>query len=116
VNLRKFVALTVAQIVQGVNDAQAEVKDLGAEVNPNLSGSVPKEFVFAAGQWATVVFFDIGVTVTEGAGAKGGIGVFTGAFNLGSAGQAQTENTAVNRVRFALPLTLPRKRKSSQGR
>jgi hypothetical protein len=107
VNLREFVALTVTQIVQGVSDAQAEVKDLGAEVNPHLTGSVPKDFAFAAGQCATIVYFDVGVTVTEGTGTKGGIGVFTGAFNLGSAGQSQTENTAVNRVRFALPLTLP---------
>jgi hypothetical protein len=100
--------LPLVQIVEGVSDAQEQVNASGAEVNPHLTGNVPDGFAFASGRWATIVHFDVGVTATEGTGTKGGIGVVVGAFAIGSSGQSKKENSAVNRVSFAVPVRLPK--------
>ena len=111
-----FLAQTVLvqdQALRAANDRlqelEGKVKDLGGTVNPlNLPGSPPPGFVFMGmGRWATMVQFEIGITATEGTGTKGGIGVVVGAFALGSSGQSQRENSAVNRVTFAVPVILP---------
>jgi len=54
------------------------------------------------------VQFDVALTVKEGTGTKGGIGVFAGVISLGSAGQSSAENASVSRVKFLVPLALPR--------
>lgn len=54
-----------------------------------------------------MVEFDVALTVTEGTGTKGGIGVFVGAINLGSAGESKNENVSISHVRFRVPLQLP---------
>jgi hypothetical protein len=109
--LKEFVTQTLGQIVSGVKDAQADALALGGEVNPHLNTThteLGKQgFLWAGGRYAQVVHFDVALTVTEGTGTKGGIGVFTGAINLGSAGQSKSENTSVSHVKFSVPLVLP---------
>ncbi len=56
---------------------------------------------------AQMINFDVALTVTEGTGTKGGIGVVTGIFTLGSAGQSEAESSTVSRVKFAIPVVLP---------
>ncbi len=110
-DLKEFVAQTLGQIVGGVKDAQAETLALGGEVNPHLNtthAELGKQgFLWAGGRYAQVVQFDVALTVTEGTGTKGGIGVFAGAVTLGSSGQSKAENTSVSRVKFSVPLVLP---------
>lgn len=64
-----------------------------------------------AGVYAQLVHFHVALTVKEGTGTKGGIGVASGIVNLGSTGQSSNENTVVNHVKFAVPLALPHKGK-----
>lgn len=111
-DLREFVAETLIQIVQGVSDAQVEQERLGANINPRILGS-PEHFaklgfLETGDSPAQVVQFDVALTVKDATGTKGGIGVVSGIFNLGSSGQSQTENLAVSRVKFSVPLTLRR--------
>jgi hypothetical protein len=109
--LREFVAEAIKQISAGVKDAQATYDEHGAFVNPHLSTSadlaVKHGILIASGHAAQLVQFDIALTVTEGTGTKGGIGVFVGAFSLGSSGQSSAENSSVSRVKFFVPLVLP---------
>ncbi|MBJ7575469.1 hypothetical protein [Luteimonas sp. MC1828] len=111
-DLKDFVSQTLVQIATGVKDAQAQVKDLGGTVNPSLNSGHELAgklgFLYTRdSSMAPVVQFDVALTVAEGSGTKGGIGVFAGAVNLGSSGQSQSEQSSVSRVKFAVPLTLP---------
>ena len=113
-DLKEFVAETLVQIVAGVKQAQAEVQTFGGEVNPHLtspgSEAGKQGFLFAEGRFAPVVRFDVALTVTEGTGTKGGIGVFAGAVNLGSTGQSKSESSSASRLQFSVPLVLPQSR------
>ena len=110
--LKDFVSQTLAQIIEGVKDAAAIAEPMGAQVNPYIN-SPPAELerqgmLYTEGNAAQVVKFDVAVTVTEGTGTKGAIGVFAGVVSLGSAGQSQSENTSVSRIQFSVPVVLPR--------
>ena len=59
------------------------------------------------GRYATTVMFDVALTITEGTDTKGGIGVVSGIFNIGSSGQSSNENSSISRVSFSVPLKLP---------
>lgn len=111
-DLGEFVSQTLIQIVDGVKNAQDKVAESGATVNPHLTTSQEQAgrqgFLWTGGAYAQIVQFDVALTVTEGKGTKGGIGVFAGAINLGSSGQSQNENSSVSRVKFSVPLALPK--------
>jgi hypothetical protein len=53
------------------------------------------------------VDFDVPLTVTEGTGTTGGIGIVAEPFALGSTGQSTAQNSSVSRVRFSVSLALP---------
>ena len=106
--LKTFIQHTIEQIVEGVSDAQSSIASKGGIINP-ASLQFQKE-----GQWNTYqhaipqeVAFDVGLTSTDKTGTAGGIGVFLGAVTLGSKGQSGTEETAVTKVKFTVPLVLP---------
>lgn len=110
-DLENFVSQTLSQIISGVKSAQVEAAKHGATVNPHLSANTTElgkqGFLWGNGAAAQIVQFDVALTVLEGTGTKGGIGVFAGAINLGSAGQSKNESSSVSRVKFSVPLTLP---------
>lgn len=56
----------------------------------------------------TNVEFDVAVTAEEAKGTKGGIGVFMGSVGLGAQGQSETKNTSLGRIKFSVPVSLPR--------
>jgi len=110
-NLQEFVAETLTQIIDGVREAQTRAKDGDATVNPGLNATAEnaKYGIFnASGTAAQLVQFDVALTGMEGTETKGGIGVVAGVFNLGSTGHSQAENSSVSRVKFSVPLVLPR--------
>ena len=111
-NLSEFIAETLLQVVEGVKDAQARTSSNGARVNPHLTTSaehaVKQNILIASGEAAQLVQFDVALTATEGTETKGGIGVVAGIFNLGSAGLSQAASSTISRVKFVVPLVLPR--------
>ena len=114
-DLKEFVKQTLCQIVEGVKEAQSHLAAHGGEVSPNLSrmaGNVIDRIGLihsANGSTVQMVTFDVALTATEGTGTKGGIGVVTGMFNLGSSGESKAENSSLSRVKFGVPLSLPTK-------
>jgi hypothetical protein len=112
VDLSEFVSQALSQIASGVSEAQSSVGKLNGEVNPRVhttseSGSKLGLVHVDGGSMATIVQFDVALTVTQGTGTKGGIGVFAGVLTLGSAGESSAENSTVSRVKFAVPIVLP---------
>ncbi|HEV7608544.1 MAG TPA: hypothetical protein VGO61_14460 [Steroidobacteraceae bacterium] len=110
-DLKEFVKETLSQIVEGVKEAQAATAVHGGDVCPDMSRqSAASALGFVSGPDGTqvqFVAFDLALTATAGTGTKGGIGVVTGMFNLGSAGESKSENTSQSRVKFSVPLSLP---------
>lgn len=114
-NLEDFIAETLTQIVGGISKAQGKIESYGAEVNPKMQSNSTVNsalgliYTGQPGIYAQLVQFDVALTVKEGTGTKGGIGIASGIVNLGSSGQSTNENTSVNQVKFAVPLALPQK-------
>lgn len=111
-DLKEFVSETLTQITEGVKGAQEAVKDTGGKINPELFGNesaLASQGVVQTGTGCTttMVEFDVALTVTEGSGAKAGIGVFSGAVNLGAGGKLKSENMSVSRVCFKVPVSFP---------
>jgi hypothetical protein len=107
VDLKDFVSQTLTQIIEGVKAAQEAAKEHGAEVNPDTAGGVGSHMTSMSGKNLRNVEFDVALTVAEGTGTKGGIGIVAGAFALGSSGQSTSQNSSVSRVQFSVPLALP---------
>lgn len=113
--LKEFVTESLAQIVEGVVDAQKRILPAGGEVNPSLAGMPPsllKDSLMAiprptGPRQVLLVDFDVAVTVEEGATKKGGIGVVGGVFGLGAQGSLDKNSTALSRIQFRVPLVLP---------
>lgn len=110
--LKEFISQALADIVQGVLDAQQTLGTNGKFINPQLStqqGTHEKhgKLVSIQGQLVQSVEFDVAVTATEGTGTKGGIGVVAGVFALASQGQSTTETSAVSRIKFSISVALP---------
>lgn len=115
--LQQFVSESLNQIIQGVTDAKRANTHSGIEVNPRLTNSalgedarikLPEDVILSAeGKTVVIVNFDVAVTVTEGTGTKGGIGVFTGLVGLGSQGQTDKSNISITKMQFKVPVALP---------
>lgn len=108
--LKQFITDALVEIIEGVKNAKTTIGDNGV-INPSAIGNVSayegKSSYLAQGhKVCTFVDFDIAVTVTEGTGTKGGIGVFAGAIGLGSQGQSTELNSTVSRIRFQVPVIL----------
>lgn len=112
-DLENYIAETLRQIVQGVSKAQELTSKHGAIVNPRMRSNSTTNSALGiisttdAGVYAQLVHFDVALTIKKETGTKGGIGIASGIVNLGSAGQSSNEDTAVNCVKFTVPLALP---------
>ena len=109
--LEEFLSETLQQLVRGITAAQSAVGALGAAVNPVMDPlhAAPIEgFIRTGGGLVIqVVKFDIAITATEATGTRGGVGVVTGMFNLGTSGTSNETNSAVSRLQFNVPVSLP---------
>ena len=109
--LKQFIRETLVQIVAGVKEAQDAVKDTNAEISPTALHYSPEEgsrLVFKMGRGIVqFVEFDVAVSTTEAASAKGGLGIFVGEIGIGAKGQVDEQRAAVNRIKFSVPLLLP---------
>ncbi len=105
--LQQFVTETLIQIVEGVQDAKADVRSAGGEINPELMSAGKDQMVSTSNRMVQLVDFDVAVTVSEGTGTKGGGGIFVGAFGLGAQGESTAASSSVSRIKFQVPISLP---------
>lgn len=109
--LKDFVAESIKQIIDGINEAKTYGEANGARINPHHqihnSHNANSRRDRTTGETIETIDFDVAVTVTEGTQTKGGIGVFTGFAGLGSQGQSEAANSSVSRLRFTVPIVFP---------
>ena len=106
--LRDFVKDTLSQLIEGVAEAQKAAAGRQATVNPfDISlESFRDRFSF--------VEFDVALTSGDSKTTKGGVGVFLGALNLGSAGESSSAITSLSRIKLKIPIELPFQRPPHQ--
>lgn len=112
IKLEDFVSEALKEIINGVTTAQNHAAAKNARVNPaglnyRTDQGVVKLWDHETGEIAQEVHFDVAVTVTEGTETKGGMGIFVGAFGMGSHGQSEKEKSVVSRISFDVPIILP---------
>ena len=108
--LKDFIRETLVQIAHGVSEAQSELAESEAEINPAVSRRFDvKNSNYGDSKSGKPIFlidFDVAVTATDGTKTKGGIGVVTGILALGSQGQSENANSSVSRIKFMVPMAL----------
>jgi hypothetical protein len=116
-NLKEFVSESLVEIVAGISDAQSRLAESGAKVSPKIRTIFSKSQTGGSemalgwdinGGLIQVVDFDVAVTAIEGTETKGGIGVVAGIFSLGSHGKSEESSQSISRIKFKVPISLPR--------
>lgn len=108
--LKDFISETLSQLIGGVVEAQEKAQASGGRVSPHVRNpSDSKSLYGRTNDQLPVIFvdFDISVEAQETTGTKGGIGVVTGMFNLGSAGESKENRQSMNKIKFSIPVALP---------
>lgn len=100
-DLETFVTETIVQVIGGVEKAISKVGDISKTgmVNPSYSTHKHGE--------VQPVEFDVAVTVAQKTAGEGGGGVKVAVLQVGGKLESATENVAVNRVRFTVPVAVP---------
>lgn len=107
-DLRKFIAETLTQIIGGINDAQQNMlefqKDENSDytapyVNPNPASDHSKKL--------SDIEFDVAVTVSDGKSAEGGGGLSVMGVSIGGKGASEQTNSSVSRIKFSIPVSYP---------
>jgi hypothetical protein len=114
-NLNEFITATLTQIIQGIKSAQKVANENGAKISStNLtftgakSGAGIVYYDKISLEIVQYVDFDIAVTTKEGDKEKGGVGIFVGSFGVGAQAQTENERSSLNRIKFSIPLYLPK--------
>ena len=111
--LKEFVAETINQIIDGIIQAQVHAAEVGARVNPDRK-LVMKDnaslTLDSLQNYMQLVEFDVAVTATEESGAKVGLGIFVTAITAGAQTKLDYANSVVNRIRFTIPVELPKQK------
>jgi len=106
IDLKTFITQALVQLVEGVKDAQDQVRLAGGMINPRNSvivDGIPRHsnVEYLEGEveeHGQVVEFDIAVTAALEGKVKGGIAVLGAVIGAGVHGQAQTNQSTASRI------------------
>ena len=110
--LKDFITTTLCEIVEGVEVAKTKTVSSCALINPEvqIGDSVQqcKGILKAAdGKTASLVTFDIAITIEEGEGASANIGVLGSILKIGADCRTDSSNSLVSKLNFTIPIVLP---------
>ncbi len=105
-DLKEFTKQTLVQIVEGVKEANEELKTSNAYITYEKMNNSSSPSLFAKGLNVIAVDFDVAITATETEGVNGGAGLKVAMLNLGGNSESKTENQTISRIKYTLPLVL----------
>jgi len=111
VELKDFVAETLMQISNGIEDAQQRLKAKGSEarINTNMTETTDGHLV-TGGRRRPVEFveFDVAILVNEGLEKKAGGGLtVVSVFKLEAGGTSTRSTGSESRIKFKVPMSYP---------
>jgi hypothetical protein len=98
--LDEFVCKTLEQVISGVKKSHEHAKSLGSRI---------------AMKGFSHIEFDVAVTVTEGSESKKGGGITVWGVAGNAEGKSATTNSSVSRIKFSVPVCLPRSHPETGG-
>ena len=113
--LKDFIRESFVQIAKGIEEANEELKDTSAIINPDnvyVNGDDRKNY----GRLSTdknfnriveAVEFDVAVSAGDASEAGGKFGIKVGAIEIGANGKEQETNKAESRIKFKIPMVFP---------
>lgn len=110
--LKDFVAQTLVQIVEGIDQANDSLSNKSAFVaSSNIKTSEDIKYYYDKDRtlhYVSNVDFDVAINIQDSQSKTGGanIEVFS-VLNIGGKGEKGLINTSTNRIKFTLPLALP---------
>jgi len=109
--LKEFITETLTQIVEGVKQAQENLKGTGAIVYPkhmwtNAHGKAVKGHE-NADNYIDVVEFEVGLTSSEGSERKSKISVLFASIGGALKEKSEVNSVAVTSIKFTIPLVYP---------
>jgi hypothetical protein len=110
--LKDFVAQTLVQIVEGIDQANDSLSNKSAfVVSSNIKTSEDIKYSFDKERiphYVSNVDFDVAINIQDSQSKTGGanIEVFS-VLNIGGKGEKGLIDTSTNRIKFTLPLALP---------
>lgn len=121
--LKKFIAETLSQIVEGVVEANRQIAQHGAAVNPpNVAKSKDGQggafHGYGKPKWARRVEnvdFDVSLSVSTSTATSGEGGVQIAVLKLGTTGKTDSGTESESRIKFSIPLMLPNSKESMSG-
>lgn len=110
-DLQTFVGESIRQILLGIKDAQEFGKTMEppAQVNPEVS-NWPKDAMRTGpiGHLVQSIEFDVAVTTSESSAREGSAGLRVWGVGAEGEGKRSRETENVSRIRFSVPVALPR--------
>lgn len=117
-DLKDFVKESLVQISKGIVEANQELQEIGAIINP-LHVIVNSENSQAYGRTGTSpnyhknsrvvekVEFDVAVVAEEGTQTKAGIKLSVATLGLNAGGQSNASDRSESRIKFTIPVVFP---------
>ena len=122
VELKDFIASTMVQIIDGINEANQHFESNGVDAAANPSDVYPMKEDYNSKVYGHIqpksknmnrtvhkIDFDVAVFASEEKETKGGIGIMVASVGLGSQGKSQNEHSSQSRIQFSIPLMFPEK-------
>ena len=106
--LKDFIKQTLVEITNGVKEAQEEIKDSGAYINPEgLHRGEHLELGYE-GRYRHIqkVKMSVSVNAVENSELKGKAGIIS-VISLGVSGKVSDVNSISNRIEFEIPISIP---------
>jgi hypothetical protein len=118
-DLQNFIRETIVQVSRGIAEANAELADSTAIVNPRCVRTATTDNSPIYGWMVTdpskdnlraavqIIEFDVAVFAASGEESKKGAGLMVGALGVGAQGKSDSSNKSESRIRFKIPIVLP---------
>lgn len=115
ISIEDFVSDVLTGIVKGAVKSNEEIAGLGGRINPRVYNKSSDTVGAERGDLVCRAEFDIALSVSGKKGGNVKVGVFGGLLGGGGGAEAENRTSAVSRVKFAVPYTLPQTVETKSG-
>ncbi|KAB4116157.1 hypothetical protein [Bacteroides uniformis] len=107
--LKSFIKSTITQIVESIEELNAELSSDTVIVNPTDVKKADTPFINKNYKTHSIsnIDFDLTVSITDNAETGAKVGVMASVIGLGASSKEGTQNASISKIRFNIPVMLP---------